>query len=228
MTKVDDTRSRLVAAAEQLFAARGIDGVSLREITRASGARNAVAVQYHFADREGVLEAIHAKHRGAMEARRHAMLDQLEQQRSRDLRAHAAALVEPWALALGDPDGGLAYLQILAEVMNRPREPGPDDGERRPSPDSIQRWRASVGPLLAPDALRLHRRFAAIRLATTELGRRAASGPHTDDRLFVSQLVDLVAAVLAAPVSVETVQLADARDRHRRHRQEEAPVSLRA
>ena len=57
-----DTRPNLVAAAEQLFAERGVDAVSLREIARQAGTRNVMAVQYHFADRAGVLAAIAAKH----------------------------------------------------------------------------------------------------------------------------------------------------------------------
>ncbi len=44
-----------MSAAEKLFAARGVDRVSLREINRASGARNAVALQYHFGDRDGIV-----------------------------------------------------------------------------------------------------------------------------------------------------------------------------
>src|SRR5438874_3918312 len=72
----EPTRARLIAAAEQLFAAHGIDGVSLREINRASGARNAIAVQYHFEDRAGVVRAILQKHQPDVDARRHAMLDE--------------------------------------------------------------------------------------------------------------------------------------------------------
>jgi AcrR family transcriptional regulator len=40
MSRVAGTRDRLIAAAEELFAANGIQAVSLREIVRASGARN--------------------------------------------------------------------------------------------------------------------------------------------------------------------------------------------
>jgi hypothetical protein len=46
-----------------------------------------------------------------------------------------------------------------------------------------------------------------MRFAAVELARRARSAPHTDDRLFVSHLVDLVAGVLAAPLSDETRRL---------------------
>ena len=43
-----DTRDQIIRAAEELFAARGIDSVSLREINRAAGQSNTGAVQYHF------------------------------------------------------------------------------------------------------------------------------------------------------------------------------------
>ena len=46
-----------------------------------------------------------------------------------------------------------------------------------------------------------------MRFAAVELARRARSAPHTDDRLFVSHLVDLVAGLLAAPLSDETRRL---------------------
>lgn len=203
------TRDRLLSAAEELFAARGIDAVSLREINRLAGAKNAVAVQYHFADREGVVRAVLAKHRPTVEAARHALLDQLAE--GPTLRGLAGALVRPLAAKLSDPDGGLHYLQIHAEVVNRPRWEASDE----PVVDSVDRWRAAVEAFLDEDALRLHRRFTAIRFCAAELGRRAASGPHTDDRLFVSSLVDLVTAVLREPVSAETLALAAERDQAR-------------
>jgi len=57
-----DVRERLVAAAETLFAGAGVDAVSLREINAAAGAGNAIAIQYHFGDRAGLLRAVLAKH----------------------------------------------------------------------------------------------------------------------------------------------------------------------
>ena len=199
-----------MAAAERLFAGEGIDGVSLREINRAAGARNAIAVQYHFEDRRGVLEAIMDKHRPEVEARRHAMLDQYEADGVPGLRKLAAALVRPAASKLTDPDGGPEYLQISAELLNRARAPisRPSEG----SPDSMSRWRAAVMPLLAPGSGELHRRFTTIRFAAMELGRRARSGPHADDRLFISHLIDLVGGLLAVELSEETQRLHTERD----------------
>jgi AcrR family transcriptional regulator len=200
------TRVRIVEAAERLMAERGIDTVSLREIARESGARNVLAVQYHFVDRSGVVGAIIEKHAPPVEARRHALLDEYEADDREDLRGLAAALVRPLAYKLSEPDGGPEYLQILADLVNRPR---PDIG-RAPFEDpanSLHRWRKMVDPFLEEDAVRLHRRFTTYLHTTVELGRRARSGPHADDRLFVSYLVDVVAALLASPVSDETRRL---------------------
>lgn len=200
------TTDRLISAAEELFARQGIEGVSLREINRAAGAKNASALQYHFRDRDGLLRALMAKHRRDVEARRHAMLDAYEADGRDDLRALAGALVRPMAAKLADPAGGPEYLQILADLMNRPRAVI-DPADLDDPSSSIYRWRHLVGGLLDEDVTRLHRRFVSIRFAALELARRARSGPHTDDRLFVSDLVDLVTGVLAAPLSDETRRL---------------------
>lgn len=214
------TRARLVEAAERLFAERGIDAVSLREITRESGARNAIAVQYHFTDRAGVVAAIVAKHEPGIEAARHALLDGYEARVSAgdrsgagngtpatdDLRPLAAALVRPLAAKLSDPDGGPEYLRIQADLLSRPR-PAVGDRWRTDPTNSLFRWRAMVDPFLAEESVRLHRRFTALLHTAVELGRRAASGPHADDRLFVSHLTDVVTAILGGPVSDETRRL---------------------
>ncbi len=207
-----DTRARLVEAAERLFAERGIDAVSLREINRQSGARNAIAVQYHFADRAGIVRAVLAKHVPEVESRRHSLLDQYEAEARDDLRGLAAALVRPLAVKLSDRSGGPEYLQIQADLLNRPRPAGHMGGGgsaalENPS-NSLYRWRALVDPFLEEEAVRLHRRFTAVLHAAVELGRRARSGPHTDDRLFVSHLIDVVTAILGGPVSDETRRLA--------------------
>lgn len=203
---MNDTKERLLEAAQRLYAERGLDAVSLREINQAAGAKNAIAVQYHFKDRAGMIRAILARHLPDVDARRHALLDQWEAVGEPDLRLLVGALVRPFAAKLADP-GGREFLQIWAELVNRPQPP-----VSAVPPDSLHRWRALVEPLLAEDAARLHRRFTAILHAALELARRARSGPHTDDRLFTSYLVDVVSAILAAPVSEETRRLAAERD----------------
>jgi AcrR family transcriptional regulator len=238
------TRRRLVDTAERLFAERGLDGVSLREITAAAGVRNASALQYHFGGRPGLVRAVVAKHRPHVEAARHALLDAYEAPRTgsgptgpgdptrpgraghRDdlghppdraeaLRTLAGALVRPMAAELVEADGGREHLRIMAQLVNRPPLEVAASSSSDPA-DSINRWRALVGELLPEVAVaRLHRRFTAIRITFVELARRAEQPPARDDRLFTSHLVDLVTAVLDAPVSEETAGLLAASGRRR-------------
>ncbi|MFD8561260.1 TetR family transcriptional regulator [Streptosporangium canum] len=254
MTRLAGTRERLITAAEELFSTRGIGAVSLNEIVRAAGARNATALQYHFGNRAGLLRAVLDKHTRDVDERRHAMLDAYELGHSEtprpdapdhpqtprpdapdhpqtprpdapdhpqtprpDALGHpqslslASALVHPPAVKLADPDGGPAYLRIMAELISHPAASLATAEQDDPA-GSIHRWRRLAAPALQQDAVRLHRRLVAIRFTMVELGRRARSGPHADDRLFVGHLTDLVAALLLAPLSEETLRLAAERD----------------
>lgn len=209
---MDDVRNRLLNAAEQLFAERGLESVSLREINAAAEVGNASAVQYHFGGRAGLIRALLDRHHPAVEARRHALLDQYDETGLEDLRALAGALVRPFAAELSVV-GGPGYLQTMAELATGPRPVLSSASIEDPS-DSTYRWRATVAPLLDPEAVRLHRRFTAVQFTLTELARRARDERHDrDDRLFVSHLVDLVTAVLGAQVSTETARLAAERRR---------------
>jgi AcrR family transcriptional regulator len=207
------TRERLIETAERLFATEGVNGVSLREIVRASGARNVTALQYHFGDRRGLLRAVLERHHREIEAARHALLDAYEAGETEGVHALSAALVRPLAAKLAHP-GGRAYLQILGELVNRP-EPVIGRASVSDPADSTFRWRALTAPMLEEDATRLHRRFVAVRFTMIELARRAQAGPHADDRLFASHLIDLVTAILLAPLSPQTLELVGERDRER-------------
>jgi AcrR family transcriptional regulator len=202
-----DTRARIIRAAEQLFASRGLNSVSLREINRAAGQSNTGAVQYHFGDRDGLVRAVIEKHRQDSEPRRHALLDQYEAAGVQDLRTLGAALVLPAAAKLADPDGGREYLQVASEYYTRPASIQQLIPQRDPNA-SMERWNKLLDPLrpLETEAL-LRTRLPAIRFTFVELARRAASPPRHDDHLFISHLVDLVTAILATRPSEQTNRL---------------------
>ena len=187
--------------------------MSLREINRAAGQRNASALQYHFGDRNGLVRAIIEKHRADTDPRRHALLDQYEATGVIDLPALASALVLPLAAKLADPDGGRAYLQINCDVFTRPTLLVELVPQKDPK-SSIRRWHELLDPLVGDEERRvLHSRFATIRFAFVELARRAVAPPRRDDRLFTSQLIDLVTALLATQPSAATMRLLDQRKR---------------
>jgi len=202
-------RLAIVRAAEELFASDGIEGPSLREIARRAGQGNTNAAQYHFGDRDGLLLAVLDRHRGRVEARRGELLDLVEGTDPVEPRALSTALVAPLVAELSEPDGGAAHLQIVAEVLARPvRFAG--TLEALWQAPSIGRWSQLVEPLLPEEAVGrpLHRRFAVLRFVHGELASRARErGGRGDHRLFASHLVDLVTAMLAAPVTHWTTDL---------------------
>jgi len=69
-------RTRILDAAERLFAARGFHGVSIRDITGAAGVDVALA-NYHFGSKQGLLEAVFLRRAEDLNAERLARLDAL-------------------------------------------------------------------------------------------------------------------------------------------------------
>jgi AcrR family transcriptional regulator len=217
---VPSTRERLLATAQTLLARHGIDGVSLREITRQSGARNVRALQYHFTDRTGLIRAVLEPHLADVDAHRHALLDALDaldagsppNSGAERLRPLAAALVRPYAAKLTDGSGGPEFLRIYADAVARPT-PLLELSGLLDADGSLNRWRLLVERGLDPDAVRIHRRFMVIQYTISELARRAAAERGGDHALFTSSLVDNVAALLDAAPSDETRALLRRRQR---------------
>jgi AcrR family transcriptional regulator len=206
------TRARIVSAAECLFAERGIDATTLAQINKAANQRNRSAVQYHFGNKEGVIHAILDKHTPGIERRRHAMLDEIETNGDPSLRDFAEALVLPITEKLDDPDGGLAFLRLNAQLVGHPRfslfalhskrlNRGTDrlnqliatNAPDWPEALWMPRWLLLVGLLFHGIADYVH---------LLEAGQTSDKTPPRG--LFVNNLIDSVIAILEAPVSKQT------------------------
>jgi AcrR family transcriptional regulator len=72
-----NTRTRILDAAEALFAERGFDATTVRDITEAANA-NVAAVNYHFGSKEALLRAVTDRVVGPLNARRRELLAELE------------------------------------------------------------------------------------------------------------------------------------------------------
>jgi AcrR family transcriptional regulator len=57
----DGTRERILKTAERLFARRGFDGVSVRELAGAANV-NIASIGYHFHSKEGLLAEVYRRH----------------------------------------------------------------------------------------------------------------------------------------------------------------------
>src|SRR5579875_3123489 len=91
-------RDRLLKAAERLFAERGFDGVSVREIATAAEV-NSASVAYYFRSKEGLLSEVYRRHCEPMNEERSRRSDrgvhpagaQGDGRREGGRRLHAAA-----------------------------------------------------------------------------------------------------------------------------------------
>ncbi len=115
----DATRQRLLKSAERLFSKRGLDAVSIRDITDAAKA-NSASIHYHFGSKSGLIEALLARWAGELVARRGRMLDKIEAQPQIALRDVVEVLVWPMVDLGGARRGGGGYVGFLAAVMNHP------------------------------------------------------------------------------------------------------------
>jgi AcrR family transcriptional regulator len=114
------TKQRLLRTAERLFALRGIDAVSMRSICAEAKQRNNTALQYHFGDKQNLVEAILAERMGALNERRQAMLEQIRSDSCEgDLQRLVTALVAPFTHQLCDDAGGRYYVRFAAQLFSR-------------------------------------------------------------------------------------------------------------
>lgn len=72
------TRERIKREARLLFATRGINGVSTREIMKASGQKNTASLGYYFGTKENLVRELIIDGAQIIDERRNAALDQLE------------------------------------------------------------------------------------------------------------------------------------------------------
>lgn len=117
------SKVQLMLAAEGMFARRGINGASLREIATSAGHGNNNAVRYHFGSKEGLAQAIFRFRVLQMEEPRRRMLDKLHARgASEDLRSICEVIFLPH-IGLVDIRGDHPYAGFLLSYIayNRPR-----------------------------------------------------------------------------------------------------------
>jgi AcrR family transcriptional regulator len=205
------TRQKIIATAERLFAEKGIDAVSLNEITREAGQKNKSALSYHFGSKESLLLAIIEKHEASIIAQRNAYLDDLEQRKALTIESVVRAFVYPLAAKLDDPDGGKYYLSILAQLASCPTmklyQLRPDYITRE---DRVMQLFITLTPE-TPNELRLPRLMQVSSLLFHSLSYLAGIIDKRKNsrrlcQVFTDNLVDAITAIIAAEPSKMTQQ----------------------
>lgn len=117
--RTESAIARILLSAETLFASRGIDAVSLREIAVHAGSRNNNTVQYHFGSKAELLHAIFEYRISQLEERRGQMIDAATQA---NRLADPATLLEILCLPhldLKDANGNHPYSSFVMQYATR-------------------------------------------------------------------------------------------------------------
>ena len=211
-----DTRLQLILAAEGLFAERGIDGVSLREINIAAKQRNTSAAHYHFGSKDALIDAIFEFRRPEIGRRRDELLDALEQGgRATDVRALVEALIMPLAAELEPSEEPRRYLEFLAHLfLTSPSQVGEILRKHQAADARLAGMMARALPQVPRRALGL-RQFLMSRHVVISLSVYHRRGLQIDAPMFetyLSDMTDSVAGYLSAPVSEQTLALQRSRE----------------
>jgi len=214
----DDTKARILDAAEKLFAAHGIEGTGLRLISRQAGV-NLAAVNYHFGSKETLVRTVVSRLVLPLDRERDRLLAQAGAEiGSRDPGRVAAptgkesserlldivrAFVMPWVSFRRDHP---QYVRVLAQIYAGRREKSRKnvlfrDLIRDTSRETYARFtRAAAEALPAvPRRVLLMRINLAVALAASFLfnpwvieGLEALSGQRLDEKLLLDHLVRLI------------------------------------
>lgn len=116
----DDTKHRILDAAERLFAERGFDATSLRQVTAMAGT-NLAAVNYHFGTKASLLAAVVARIIEPVSVRQRQQLEELE---TAGIAATVEELVEAFVTPItelfGQRDRGPTLARMFARILGDP------------------------------------------------------------------------------------------------------------
>ena len=119
-----EARQRLLDSAEQLFAEKGFDSTSVRDLTELAKC-NIAAVNYHYGSKENLYQKVFHKHFTLMRETRITGINQVMQNHGSQttleqlIEAFARAFLEP----LLDDSSGRLTMRLMMREMTDPRLP---------------------------------------------------------------------------------------------------------
>lgn len=199
------TRDLLIETALTLYGERSIDAVSLREITAAAGQKNPNALQYHFRDRDGLLQAIIDKHAPLVAEFRSAYVSDDEASHSAPAEKAARTLVLPIVQYLKASPSGVSFVKVVSQISAVYQNGSRDtvqSGIQFPESDALQRaFTLALARLSAREAR--HRVYLAVTTSFHTLadiyrdGIRVGRG-GSEQAAMVEQLICLLESFFSA------------------------------
>ncbi|MEV4174297.1 TetR/AcrR family transcriptional regulator [Nonomuraea sp. NPDC049709] len=204
--RVNATREQILAAAERLFAERGVYAVSNRQVSEAAGQGNNAAVGYHFGTKADLVRAIVRKHSEPVELLRRRML--AEAGDSTEIRDWVGCLVRPLTGHLAELGSPTWYARFGAQVMTDPglRQIMAEEALTSPTLQRIVEGLRQCLPDL-PAEVRAERADMAAQLMAhmcAQRERALAEGRPTPRATWhdaATGLIDAIVALWSAPVT---------------------------
>jgi AcrR family transcriptional regulator len=207
----ESTRVMLMEVAERLFATRGIEAVTLKEIQQAAGQSNSSVIRYHFGSRDGLIRALVSYRQASLGTDRREMLAAMRDQgKEADPRAVVWLLVRPLANSIA---AGEMFVPFLARLSEDPRARSDYWPEHVDDEWTQERLEELVDAALQdlPERIRRGRTFQLYISLINVLAASARSG-HGLSEAQLHNYVDTWVGMLTAPVSYETRALIAADD----------------
>lgn len=203
------TRELLILTAERLFAEHGIDAVSLRQINTEAGQRNLSATHYHFGSKEALIGIIYDFRMARVNRRRTELLARIEtEDRQGDVHALVECVVAPIVEEVTSDASGAHYIRFLAQVIGHPqlRLDKLWTSQHAGGLARIVGHLRSALPRLPAEisSLRIGLMWEQIIHALADQDLLRENAGQASQALFVSNLIDVVASGLLAPVGMAT------------------------
>jgi len=197
-------------AAEKLFAINGLENVSVRAIIVGAGQKNESALQYHFGNRQGLVRALQVQRNSEVNAKRAELLRDMHQRDHQlTLREACTLMVKPAFLLCRTDNSFRDFLGVFGQLLlssSRSVVSTLEEHEveaMREMKDMLKSCSSHLDEELFETRFENTARFATLSMSRRAQEKGSFRGKTAD--FFINNLVDTMAAMMAAKPSRETL-----------------------
>jgi AcrR family transcriptional regulator len=207
------TRDLLKLAARRLFAHRGLDGVSVRDIVLAAGQRNSGSLHYYFGTKENLARELVSDGAKLIDQRRNSQLDDIERAGGpRQLREIIEVLVWPSTGLAGERGEEDTYIRFITILQMSHRQLFLDALEGRWASGyerclaHIRRLLKDIDPVIVTQRLVFMSLYLRAAMSSREAALEAGSQSHHfwSADVTMQNLIDTIEGILCPAPSRQT------------------------
>jgi AcrR family transcriptional regulator len=207
------TRDLLKLAARRLFAHRGLDGVSVRDIVLAAGQRNSGSLHYYFGTKENLARELVSDGAKLIDQRRNSQLDDIERAGGpRHLREVIDVLVWPSTGLAGERGEEDTYIRFITLLQMSHRQLFLDALEGRWASGyerclaHIRRLLKDIDPVILTQRLVFMSLYMRAAMSSREAALEAGSQSHHfwSAEITMQNLIDTIEGILRPAPSRRT------------------------